>query len=266
MRSPLGLRALLSPFMRRPRRVSASSAGPNVLAAKVVAGCNGTQPTLTVLLNSTTYGFYKGSLYYHFDPPSPGSKPGTAGNPVVLKIPSSFAVNSEHRVQISTSSQPVGGSSSPEYDFLVPSCAEAAKGMTWRRLATHPLTGTLRVGCGKECDPYRGDTLCSQPLPLLCIKKEGPGFPLPAPAKVNTASRYNRWSGGVVATTSAVVPPSTLTAANGKCVQELGSGWRVAEFHDGWGWSFQAFGGVGDPTQRFWVHINNKPDGNCWSP
>jgi hypothetical protein len=93
------------------------------------------------------------------------------------------------------------------------------------------------------------------------------GFPLPVPASVNNTSRNNKWSGGVVGTTSATVPPATLTAVNGAnalCVREFGADWRVAEFHDGYGWYFQAFGGVGDPTKRFWVHIKDQPNATCW--
>ena len=59
-------------------------------------------------------------------------------------------------------------------------------------------------------------------------------------------------------------PPPTLAVANALCVNEFGPGWRVAEFHDGWGWHFQAFGGVGNPAQKFWVHISDQPGARCW--
>jgi hypothetical protein len=47
-------------------------------------------------------------------------------------------------------------------------------------------------------------------------------------------------------------------------VKKFGPGWRVAEFHDGWGWHFQAYGTVDNPNGRFWVDINDQPDATCW--
>jgi hypothetical protein len=153
------------------------------------------------------------------------------------------------------------------YSITAPDCGPPHKGMTWRLVSTNAPTGTIRVGCADECDARHGDTDCTAALPLLCIKKTGAGFPLPLPASVNNTSYYNKWSGGVVGTTSAKVPPKTLAGANGAndlCVKEFGADWRVAEFHDGWGWYFQAYGGVGDPLSRFWVHINDQPGATCW--
>jgi hypothetical protein len=137
------------------------------------------------------------------------------------------------------------------------------KGLTWKLLSANSTTGTILVGCGTGCDAYHGDTSCTTALPILCIKKAGPGFPLPVPASVNNSDQYNKWSGGVVGTTHPTVPPATLAAADALCIQEFGAGWRVAEFHDGWGWHFQAFGGVGNPAQNFWVNITGQP-ATCW--
>jgi len=140
----------------------------------------------------------------------------------------------------------------------------APKGLTWKLLATNSTTGTIDVGCATGCDAYHGDTACTKALPLLCIKKTGPGFPLALPASVDNSNQYHKWAGGVVGTTKATVPPAKLSGANAVCVKEFGPGWRVAEFHDGWGWHFQAFGGVGNPAQNFWVHINDQPGATCW--
>jgi hypothetical protein len=148
------------------------------------------------------------------------------------------------------------------YKVVAPTCALTTKGMTWKLVGTNAPTGTTVVGCAVSCDAYQGDTPCTTALPLLCIKKDGAGFPLPA--SVSNANIYYTWAGGIVGTTSAIVPPTTLTGANTRCVQEFGAGWRVAEFHDGWGWGFQAYGGIGDPTRRFWVHINDQPGATCW--
>lgn len=153
-----------------------------------------------------------------------------------------------------------------KYTVTAPQCqASTKKGMTWRSVATHPTTGTISVGCANNCDAYKGDTPCTTPLPMMCIRKSGPGFPLPLPTGVNNSNQYYKWAGGVVATTAPVVPPPTLVAANAACAAQFGTDWRVAEFHDGWGWAFQAYGGVGDPSKRFWVHINNQPGATCWN-
>jgi hypothetical protein len=142
--------------------------------------------------------------------------------------------------------------------------AAVKKGLTWKWLAKNPTTGTVDVGCWNGCDAYHGDTSCKKALPLLCIKKSGPGFPLPVPTSVDNSNQYHKWAGGVIGTTKPVVPPSTRAAADALCVQEFGPGFRVAEHHDGWGWHFQAFGGVGNPAQNFWVDINNQPGATCW--
>jgi hypothetical protein len=142
------------------------------------------------------------------------------------------------------------------------------KGMTWQLDSTNPTTRTIDVGCGvgnnPPCNAYEGDTACTERLPILCIQKEGAGFPLPLPAGVNDTDRYHRWSGGVVRTTEATVPPTTRAAAHALCVKQFGPGWRVAEFHDGWGWHFQAHGSVDDPNRRFWVDINDQAGATCW--
>ncbi|HEV8238737.1 MAG TPA: hypothetical protein VGS57_05175 [Thermoanaerobaculia bacterium] len=140
----------------------------------------------------------------------------------------------------------------------------APKGMTWAFAGVNAPTGTVRVACS-NCNPTTGDTPCSTPLPLLCIRKSGNGFPLPKPMGVNNSNQNSLWSGGVIGTTAPVVPPPTLVAANALCVQQFGTDWRVAEFHDGWGWGFQAYGGVGNQALRFWVDINDQSNGKCWN-
>lgn len=142
--------------------------------------------------------------------------------------------------------------------------ASVKKGLTWKWLSKNATTGTVDVGCWSGCDAYHGDTPCTKALPLLCIKKSGPGFPLPVPTSVDNSNQYHKWSGGVIGTTKPTVPPPTRAAANALCVQEFGPGFRVAEHHDGWGWHFQAYGGVGNQAQNFWVDINDQPGATCW--
>lgn len=243
----------------------AVQAGPLIIATSLIPGCSGNVASLSVTLNPTTYGFYGDNLYYHFDPPSAGTLAGVLGNPAEVQIPSTFAAGSSHTLLITTSAASTGGSTSQNYTITMPACGSTSnsKGMTWKLQATNTTTGTISVGCA-GCGPQHGDTPCTTALPLLCIKKAGAGFPLPRPAGVSGANQNNLWSGGVVGTTGATVPPATLAAADAQCASVFGAGWRVAEFHDGWGWGFQAYGGVGSPASRFWVHINDQPGGTCW--
>lgn len=160
--------------------------------------------------------------------------------------------------------------------IAVPALAANPKGMTWVHTLSNAQNGTVTVGCGPAnapCDAYHGDTLCTERLPLLCIYKPNPAFQVPA--GVNNSDQYNRWAGGVIATTAPVSPTSwgpnpRLADADKFCYAQFGSGWRTAEFHDGWGWHFQAYGGTVSaptvPSTRFWVYINDQPTANCWAP
>jgi hypothetical protein len=148
-----------------------------------------------------------------------------------------------------------------------------SKGMTWQRIAVNTTDGTVTVGCGNppnRCDPYVGDRPCTDVLPLLCFKP----LNLPKPMSVQEFPNSG-WSGGIVATTGPVAASSfngSLASANARCEQTFGPTqlpgppWRVAEFHDGpgTGWNFQAYGNVGQPASRFWLHINDQPKGTCF--
>ena len=141
------------------------------------------------------------------------------------------------------------------------------KGMTWIHSKSDATTGTITVGCN-GCDGYHGDTPCTELRPLLCIYK--PTTPFQLPTGLNNSDFYNRWSGGVVATTEPVAGNKfkDIKEANSYCSEKFGKGWRAAEFHDGVYWNFQAYGGTVSapkvPSTRFWVYINDQKDGNCW--
>jgi hypothetical protein len=148
------------------------------------------------------------------------------------------------------------------------------RGLTWVQ-STSDNCGQTRVTCD-DCNPYTGDTLCTQERPLLCIKPDGSancGEP---------ASFYDGWTSGTVALTPFLVSGTQLTslaAANAICATTFGTGYRMAEHHDGGGgWGWRAKGNItplstpssthprsGTPNlpNRFWVHIKNQP-GNCW--
>lgn len=146
------------------------------------------------------------------------------------------------------------------------------KGMTWYHMASDATYGTITVGCGAaapdRCDAAKGDTPCSQQLPVLCIYKPNPPFQKPAGLKIPNI--YMEWSGGVVATTQPRAGNTFAYSADVTkyCKDQFGPDWRVAEFHDAVYWFFQAYGGTVSaptiPSTRFWVHINDQKDGNCW--
>lgn len=144
------------------------------------------------------------------------------------------------------------------------------KGMTFGIRNPYPgtVTGVVHVGCGDKdavnCDAIRGDTLCATPKPILCIYPRK----MPKPASVVESGRWHKWSGGIVGTTKPMAAPDKLSLANKACTDEFGSGWRVAQFHDGYagrsGWSFSAYGNVGTQDKRFWTDIDDQRNGVCW--
>jgi len=283
------LLALLSLFMLP----SEGSAGPKIIVTNITTQCPG--PTITITLDNTTAGFWltigNPGLYVHFDPVStapppqtPGIQWGSAGwvppvgNPQTYTIGTSLPPGS-HSLQLTDSPSPnLWGAASAIYKFTVPNCASGGKGMTWFHSTSDAQNGTITVGCGSGpggCDAYNGDTACNQLRPVLCIYKPSPPSP---PFSAPTSGTYPYWSGGVVATTPPVPgnqfpnisadPTGTHKDANSYCAKQFGPGWRVAEFHDGGGWNFQAYGGTVSaptvPSTRFWVHINDQQNANCW--
>jgi hypothetical protein len=151
--------------------------------------------------------------------------------------------------------------------------ASAQKGMTWTKTGVDDIVGVVDVGCGytpgvgNQCNPYTGDTVCSAELPVLCFYDAQ----LDQPEELIISSRYHQWSGGIVATTDAVRGDSfdNVNDVNYFCEENFGYGWRVAEFHDGWGWYFKAYGNVGnkfnESRRRLWVDIDDQPNGTCWT-
>ena len=133
-------------------------------------------------------------------------------------------------------------------------------GMTWAELTHGPIGGVDSVGCS-GCNGYIGETACVTSLPILCIKQDGSS----TPAGLAT-DFYHGWAKGNIATTYPV-PGTSLTSietANGICSSLFGSGWRMAEHHDGsGGWNWFAYGNIRS-DMRMWVYINDQP-GNCWN-
>ncbi|MEV4624960.1 S8 family peptidase [Micromonospora sp. NPDC049523] len=161
------------------------------------------------------------------------------------------------------------GTGSPNLLLFTGTVAVSHAGMTWRVLEQR-ADNVVRVGADELTNPYLGDTPASAALPLLCLL--GTGAPVPAGIVPN---QYAGWSSGSVQITAPVLGSqlTSLAAANAVCAATFGTGWRMAEFHDGVysagrftlrsGWSFWANGTPAANT-RFWAHINDQP-ANPWS-
>ncbi len=126
-----------------------------------------------------------------------------------------------------------------------------------------------------QCNPYQGDSSCRTALPVLCILKDSS---TPESAGLikdpNTDSGavgfdfYAGWAGGSLGATAPVAGfvLGSLANANARCTAELGTGWRMAEFHDGgggWGLIGKRGPGLNSQQTRHWVYVNDQK-ANCW--
>jgi len=147
----------------------------------------------------------------------------------------------------------------PEVQQGAPRWKEGPRGMTW--VLKKKAGDLVCVGRDEKTDAYAGDTHCSASLPILAIMRKK----MPKPAELTIESQYYEWSGGSVALTRPVqgFKLTSLQEANRLVQEELGPGWEMAEFHDGWGWNFWAYGNVA-ADQRFWVFIDDQP-ANPWN-
>ncbi len=145
-------------------------------------------------------------------------------------------------------------------------------GMTWgsgAHVSSDP--DITYVGChglplaeGRHCDPYHGDTACSQLRPVLCIQVDGRA---PPPGQ-DHRSFQSGWAYGRIDAAPRVRGDrfASRAAADAYCAASFGAGWRMAEHHDGHhgegGWGLVANGHI-DGSTRLWVAINDQP-ANCW--
>lgn len=149
-----------------------------------------------------------------------------------------------------------------------PRANAGASGMSWHLNRRFDAFEVVDVGCAALCDPYTGDTPCTEALPYLCFEPRD----APPPEGLAPGNQYHAWSGGAVRLTPRSWAPATdgLTSfadADALCAKAFGRGWRVARFHDGWGWNFRAFGyleSIDPQAQRFWAHIDDQAQGNCY--
>jgi hypothetical protein len=143
-------------------------------------------------------------------------------------------------------------------------------GMTWQLHERFEDAGAVTVGCAPSgpypCNPYSGDTRCDTALPLLCFRD----LSAPRPAGVDEPSQYYLWSGGEVRLTRPYAPSERIARigdADALCASAFGHEWRLATFHDGWGWNFSAFGELAEiepQSDRVWLDISDQSNGTCW--
>ena len=128
-------------------------------------------------------------------------------------------------------------------------------GLTFARVDGDAGSSTTQLNCNGEprelarphlggCNPISGDTSCRTVLPVACFQ---PGS-------------------GSVGATQPMMGALLKSADTGtqRCAAELGTGWRMAELHDGPGSAVTGTRGAGlSGSTRYWVHVNDQP-GNCW--
>lgn len=153
---------------------------------------------------------------------------------------------------------------------------ENNKGLTFALVKqVEALTQNFQlIGCDLEptsihCNPYYGDTLCSESLPLACTTETGG----PAPDLSPDLPIYTRlhiqqfWGVGDIKFSQAIKGEQfeTLSDANAYCAQSFGADWRVLDYHDGGVKAVSSRRADYVPNSRVWVDIKDQPNGTCWA-
>ena len=152
--------------------------------------------------------------------------------------------------------------------------------MVWKWIEERENPDVTKVGC-VDCQPYPWDhplaqivprinTRCSETLPILCIHVDTALYGQ-VPINMNNNFNASHWTNGHIALTQPVLG-CTLTSqetADQICETQLGEGYRMSSFHDGYAWGFWAYGHLEQNQEaeaeplRFWVYIYDK-EANCW--
>ena len=123
----------------------------------------------------------------------------------------------------------------------------------------------------KSCNPFYGDTLCSEEHPLGCYRDTARPAPTEKAAATLNSLAYDRvlrtWGGGDLEFTEPVRGDSftTLDDAVALCRARFGADWRVLDFHDGGHRHVATYPSESKLLGRFWVDIRDQPKGTCWS-
>ena len=111
---------------------------------------------------------------------------------------------------------------------------QTGKGFTFIKMTHYSEFGIDKMGCGDDnsrnggrCNPYEGDTLCSERLPLLCIKEDNtprPPYDIIEIRGAMPSAYYQGWNRGHIATTVAVQCSqfATIADANQFCADSFG--------------------------------------------
>ncbi len=171
------------------------------------------------------------------------------------------------------------------------------KGMTWIKTKHDRETAVDFIGCKGpilndnnkyECDPWKGDTNCSQFRRLLC---HNPGLKLNRPSyPIEFGENYEftqGWTGSLIRETKPVRGCSfrNIAEVDMFCKKTFGDGFKVLDFYDGWyiegmndttyvgstwdwsitkrgQWNVRGYGNV-YYNRRYWVNVSTT-DANCW--
>jgi hypothetical protein len=108
----------------------------------------------------------------------------------------------------------------------------------------------------RPCNPFQGDQVCTQALPLACFKPSD----MPPPEGFTSAGLKN----GEVRPSQPVagVAFPDLASANAFCARQFGTGWRVLAYHDA-GQVLKTRSTI-PPKMRLWIDVRNQQFANCW--
>jgi hypothetical protein len=174
------------------------------------------------------------------------------------------------------------------------------KGMTWtvvQNFATQVGYSMVEIGCN-GCNPYKGDTLCTTQLPILCYSNTDynrPPYNAPAcntPNCVQPKWFYTPWSGSYLTITPVKFKGSEIGSqehADKLCMKYLGDEFRAVYhgigswvedmsttkyFFESWpsvssglrhsgDWNCYGYGQI-KVTGRFWAFDKDQRS-NCWN-
>lgn len=197
--------------------------------------------------------------------PQPDAQAGIAGMPEVAPALATAATPDRLGLSFGHLSAPNASSS-----LMVSACSGAPQDMI------NPDKG--------QCNPIQGDSSCRSALPVLCVLQDGSTAESAglvndtktesgSPSYSASANTNIGWVGGTLGATAPVAGfvLGSLAAANARCSKELGTGWRMAELHDGKGNAVNASllgkrgPGLTSQQTRHWVYANDQK-ANCWDP
>jgi len=254
-----------------------------IASSNCVTNCNGLEGFYCDCSRPTDYLDCRDPLNVGFRPCAPGTVCINSGNPSAN--PCGWGPSTCPVVPSTTTTTTTG------------TVSNGRKAMTMIKTLHYSETGVDKIDCLnlEGCAPLDGDTLCTTSLPVLCLYADGadrPDYPLIAnycpTCAVPNKAYYQGWSEGHLQSTLPTAGTSLVSraAADQICVNSFGTGWRMAEFHDGiydytaeagnqpfgaaWGasttktnggWAFHGFGFVRNDT-RLWVAVDGGV--NCW--